>query len=76
MGNLTLSEKYGMAAAVALILMVAINSALLMLVLSVLGIIGGFWVLRQGEARRVAFVAFAGFAVAAVFAVLGLLHVG
>jgi hypothetical protein len=71
-GNLTLSEKYGMAAVVALMIMVAINSALLMLVLSVVGIIAGFWVLRRGEVRRVAFVAFGGFAIAAVFAVIGL----
>ncbi len=76
MGNLTVSEKYGLAAAVALIIMVAINSALVMLVLSILGLIAGFWVVRQGEVRRVAFVAFAGFAIAAVFAIMGLVRAG
>lgn len=72
MPNMTLSEKYGLAAAIALMIMVAINSALLMLALSVLGLIAGVWVWRQGEVRRVAFVAFAGFAIAAIFAVIGL----
>ncbi len=76
MGNLTLSEKYAVAAVLALMLMVAINSALLMLIISVLGLVAGFWVWRQGDVRRVAFVAFAGFAIAAVFGVMGLLRAG
>jgi uncharacterized membrane protein YozB (DUF420 family) len=74
MPNLTASEKYGIAAALGMLLMVAVNNALLMLVVSILGLIAGFWVVRQGEVRRVAFVAFAAFAIAAVFAVLGLLR--
>ena len=72
MRNLTLSDKYGMAAALALVLMVLSNSAVVMLVLSLAGLIAGFWVVRDGEVRRVAFVAFAAFAIAAVFAVIGL----
>jgi uncharacterized membrane protein YozB (DUF420 family) len=71
-GNLTPSDKYGIAAAVGLMLMVVINSAVVMLVLSLAGLIAGFWILRRGEVRRAAFVAFAAFAVAAVFAVIGL----
>ena len=76
MSRLTLSDKYGIAAAFALLVMVWINSALLMLVLSVAGLIAGFWVARRGETRRVVFVAFAGFAVAAVFAIIGLVRAG
>jgi uncharacterized membrane protein YozB (DUF420 family) len=63
-----------MAAALALVLMVLINSAVVMLALSVAGLIAGFWIVRHGEVRRVAFVAFAAFAVAAVFAVIGLVR--
>ncbi len=74
--NFSVSEKYGIAAVLALMIMVAINNAILMLVLSVLGIVAGFWVFRQGEVRRVGFVAFAGFAIAAVFAVMALVRVG
>jgi hypothetical protein len=76
MGNLTLSEKYGIAAALGLMIMVAINNPLVMLVISVIGIVAGFWVVRAGEVRRVAFVAFAGFVIAAVFAVTSLVRAG
>lgn len=76
MSNLTPSDKYSIAAAIALILMVVINSAVVMLVLSLAGIIAGFWMLRRGEVRRSAFVAFAAFALAAVFAVIGLVRAG
>ena len=72
MSNLTLSEKYGIAAALALIVMVLVNNAILMLVLSVAGIIGGFWVIRRGEVRRVAVIGFAAFLIAAGFAVYAL----
>jgi uncharacterized membrane protein YozB (DUF420 family) len=70
--NLTPSEKYGIAAAVALIAMVLVNNAILMLVLSLAGIGAGIWVIRKGEVRRVAFVGFVAFIMAAVFAVIGL----
>ncbi|MCU0508946.1 MAG: hypothetical protein MUC34_11210 [Anaerolineae bacterium] len=74
MSNLTPSDKYGIAAAIALMLMVAINNAVVMLVLSLAGLVAGFWIVRRGEVRRVAFVAFAAFAIAAVFAVMGLVR--
>ncbi len=74
MQNMTPSEKYGIAAALGLLVMVMINNALLMLVLSVIGLVAGFWIIRLGEVRRVAFVAFAAFAIAAVFAVIGLVR--
>jgi len=74
MQNVTPSEKYGIAAALGLLVMVMLNNALLMLVLSVVGLVAGFWIMRQGEVRRVAFVAFAALALAAVFAVIGLVR--
>lgn len=72
--NLTPSDKYGIAAALGLTVMVLINSAVVMLVISLAGLIAGFWLFRRGELRRVAFVAFAGFLIAAVFAVMGLIR--
>ena len=54
MSKLVLSEKYGIAAAIGLLLLTALNSATLMLVGSVLGLVAGIWVIRQGDARRVA----------------------
>lgn len=74
MQNITPSEKYGIAAALGLVLMVMFNNALLMLILSLAGLVAGFWIVRQGEVRRVAFVAFFAFAIAAVFAVIGLIR--
>jgi len=76
MRNLSASDKYGIAASLGLLLMVMFNSALLMLIVSILGLIAGLWVLRQGDARRVAFIAFAAFAIAAVFAIVGLVRAG
>lgn len=74
MGNLTLSEKYGIVAALALAIVAFINNAILMLAVSVIGILAGAWVLRQGEARRVGYVAFGGFAIVAVFAIIQLVR--
>ena len=76
MANLTLSDKYGIAAAIGMMLIVLINSAVIMLVVSVIGIIAGLWVVRHSGVRRVAYVAFAGFAIAAAFAVYGLVRGG
>lgn len=76
MGNLTLSEKYGIGAAIALGIVVVLNNPVVMLVVSIAGVLAGLWVLRRGEARRVGYVAFAGFAIAAVFAVVALVGVG
>jgi uncharacterized membrane protein YozB (DUF420 family) len=74
LSNLTPSDKYGIAATIALILMVVIDNAVVMLVLSLAGLVAGFWIVRRGEVRRVAFIAFAAFAIAAVFAVIGLVR--
>lgn len=76
MGNLSLSDKYGIAAALGLIVMVATNNPIVMLAISLLGIVAGYWVVRRGEVRRVAFVALAAFVVTAMFAVFGLLRGG
>lgn len=76
MSNFTISDKYGIAATVGLIIMLVVNNPAVMLAISALGIIVGFWVVRQGEVRRVAFVAFIAFVVAAVFAVFGLVRAG
>ena len=72
MANLTLSEKYAIAAVLGLLLITLINSAVLMLAISAVGLLAGLWVVRQGEVRRVAFGALAGFAIAAVFAIVAL----
>lgn len=72
MANLTLSEKYAMGAVLGLLLVTLLNSALLMVLVSAIGILSGLWVMRQGEVRPVAFVALAGFVLAAVFGVIGL----
>jgi uncharacterized membrane protein YozB (DUF420 family) len=74
MAHVTLSDKYGIAAALGLLIILVTNSAAVMLVLSVIGLVGGFWVLRQGEVRRVAYVSFAAFAITAAFAVYGLVQ--
>jgi uncharacterized membrane protein YozB (DUF420 family) len=74
MQNIAPSEKYAIAAALGLLFMLLTNNALLMLVLSVLGLVAGLWVFRQGDVRRVAFVAFMAFTLAAVFAVIGLVR--
>jgi hypothetical protein len=76
MAHLTLSDKYGIAAALGLLLLVLFDSAILMLVVSVVGILAGLWVLRGGETRRVAYVALLAFAVAAMFGVYGLIRSG
>ena len=74
MQKITPSEKYGIAAALGLLVMVMFNNAFLMLVLSVVGLVAGFLIIRKGDVRRVAFVAMMAFAISAVFAVIGLVR--
>ena len=57
-----------------MLFLVLFDNAVLMLVVSVLGLIGGVWVARGGEMRRAAIVALAAFAVAAVLAIFTLLR--
>ncbi len=74
MRNLTSSDKYAIAAAIGMLLLVLFDNAVLMLVVAILGLIGGLWVARGGEMRRVAIIAMAAFAVAAVLAIFALLR--
>lgn len=76
MAKLTLSDKYALAASLALIIMLVVNNPIVMLVLSAVGIGAGLWVVRKGEVRRSGFVALAGLVVAAVFAVFSLVRTG
>jgi hypothetical protein len=69
MGNLTLSDKYGIGAALGLLVIVLINNPIVMLVISAIGIAAGFFVVSRGQVRRVALVAFAAFVIAGAFAV-------
>lgn len=72
MRNLTPSNVYAIGAAIGLAVMVIVNNPAVMLGISVVGILAGFWVLRQDEVRRVTFVAFIAFVVAGAFAVFKL----
>ncbi len=74
MQSLTPSDKYAVAASIALLILVLFDNAILMLVVSVLGLLAGIWVVRQGEMRRVAWVAAAAFAIALAFALVTLLR--
>jgi hypothetical protein len=74
MAHVTLSDKYGIATVLGLLIIVVLNSAVVMLVISVIGLLGGLWVLRQGAMRRVAYLSFAAFALTAAFAVYGLVR--
>lgn len=74
MKNTSLSDKYAIVAAIGLLLLVLFDNAILMLVVSVLGLLGGLWVARGGEMRRAAVVALVAFAVAAVLAIFTLLR--
>lgn len=68
------SEKYAIAAALLLLILVLADNARVMLIISIIGLAAGFWVARQGELRRMALVAIAAFAVTLVIAVFTLLR--
>lgn len=74
MRSLDLSDKYAIGAALALLLMVLIDNAILMLVLSLIGLVAGAWVVQRPETRRVAWVAAVAFILALMFAVYALLR--
>ncbi len=74
MPALSLSERYAILAALVLLFLVLVDSAVLMAVVSVAGLMGGLWVLRKGDFRRVAAVATIAFALALVFALVALLR--
>lgn len=70
MSNLSMSDKYALATAIGLLFMVMFNSAVVILIISVIGLVAGLWVARHGEVRRGAYVAMAACAVALVFGVI------
>jgi hypothetical protein len=74
MSNMGLSEKYGLAAALALLLVVLVDNAVVMLIVSVTGLAAGALVVRSGDARRVALVAAIAFAIVFGFAIYNLLR--
>ncbi len=74
MRNLSRSDLFGLAAALALLLLIWLNNAWVMLGVSAVGLVAGLWLARQGEVKRVAWVATVAFAVALAFAVFMLLR--
>ena len=74
MSNMSTSEKYGVAAALGLLLVVLFDNAILMLVVSVVGLVTGALVVRAGDARRVAFLAAMAFAIVFGFGIYRLLR--
>ncbi len=74
MSKLSLSEKYAIGAALALLVIVIVDNPWLTLVISVLGLVAGLLVARQGPMRRVAIVALVAFAVSLVLGLFTLLR--
>jgi hypothetical protein len=74
LSRLTLSDKYGIFAAVALLFLILIDNAIAMLVVSAIGLAVGAFVARQGETKRVAWVSAAAFAIALAFGIFSLLR--
>lgn len=74
LAKLSLSERYAIGAALALLLVILVDRALVMLLVSVVGLALGFWVVRRGEALRVAWIALVAFAITLVIAILALLR--
>lgn len=74
MANPSLSEKYAIGAALALLVVVIVDNPLLTFVVSVLGLATGLLVARQGPMRRAAVVALVAFAVSLVLGLFTLLR--
>lgn len=74
MKNLTLSEKYGIVAVLALFIVVLIDNPIVMLVIATLGLGGGMFVVQQGEAKRVTYVAAIAFALILGFGLFRILQ--
>lgn len=74
MQNLSLGEKYSIAAAIGLLLLVLLDNAAVMLVSSAVGLAAGLWIARRGEVRRAAVVAMVAFAVSAAISIFMLLR--
>ncbi len=74
MKNLSLSEAYGIGAALALLFLVLFDNTWAMLIVSLIGLLAGLWTARQGDVKRVVWVATAAFGVTLMFAVFALLR--
>ena len=61
MKNWSMPQTYAVASALVLFLLVLVNDALAMLVVSIIGLVAGIFVARSGEMWRPAMVAMAGF---------------
>jgi hypothetical protein len=70
MPELTLSQRYALGVAIALALCLWLNHPMAQIAISTLGLGAGFWMARQGEATRSAYVALAACAAALVFGIL------
>lgn len=74
MKDVSRSNIYGIGAALALLFLILFDNAWAMLAVSVIGLLAGLWVARQGEVKRIVWVATAAFGVALVFALFILLR--
>lgn len=74
MGQLSVSEKYAIGAAILLLLVAVVNDAIITLVVSAIGLVAGLLLARTASLQRSGLVAVVGFAVAAVLGVAMLLR--
>lgn len=74
MKNLSLSEKYALAAVILLAVMIGVNRPFVTISLAVVGLAAGIWVARRGQLRRAAILALVGFALSLLFAAVALLR--
>jgi|WetSurMetagenome_2_1015567.scaffolds.fasta_scaffold31450_2 hypothetical protein len=68
------SHNYPVGAIVLLTVAVLVNQPIVTIVISVIGLVAGVWVLRQGNVQRVTVVAMVGFVAALGMAVFSLLR--
>jgi hypothetical protein len=71
---LTLADKYGLFAAVALVFLILIDNAVAMIAVSVVGLALGAVVAWRGETKRVAWISVAAFAITLAFGIFSLLR--
>lgn len=74
MNRFSRSEVYGLGAVLALLLMVLLDNAWIMLVVSAVGFGVGLWVVRGGEVKRTVWLAVVAFAVSLALALFALLR--
>jgi hypothetical protein len=71
---LSLSDKYGLFTAVALVILILLDNTIAMIVVAVIGLAVGGFVAWKGEPKRVAWISVAAFAVTLAFGVFSLLR--